>query len=61
MALPGRSRANAYKRAMGSAFDFIPSDYPDAPGVYLMKDARGRILYVGKAVSLRRRLASYFV
>ncbi len=45
---------------MGSAFDFIPSDYPDAPGVYLMKDARGRILYVGKAVSLRRRLASYF-
>lgn len=33
---------------------------PDAPGAYLMKDADGRILYVGKAKSLRKRLASYF-
>src|SRR5437660_770031 len=31
-----------------------------APGVYLMKDERGEILYVGKAKSLRSRLASYF-
>lgn len=30
------------------------------PGVYLMKDSEGRILYVGKAKNLRRRLASYF-
>src|SRR3989338_9445604 len=29
-------------------------------GVYLMKDARGKILYIGKAVNLRRRVASYF-
>lgn len=35
-------------------------DHPDAPGVYLFKDASGRILYVGKAKNLRRRLASYF-
>lgn len=34
--------------------------YPDEPGVYLFKDASGRILYVGKARRLRRRLASYF-
>ncbi len=27
--------------------------FPDAPGVYLMKDAAGCVLYVGKAVSLR--------
>jgi excinuclease ABC subunit C len=32
-----------------------------APGVYLMKDTAGRILYVGKAKNLKRRLASYFL
>jgi excinuclease ABC subunit C len=35
-------------------------DFPDGPGVYLMKDARGRILYVGKAKNLGRRVRSYF-
>jgi len=39
---------------------FSAQDYPEAPGVYLMKDGSGRILYVGKAKSLRKRLASYF-
>ncbi|MBI5742602.1 MAG: GIY-YIG nuclease family protein, partial [Candidatus Niyogibacteria bacterium] len=33
---------------------------PQTPGVYIMKGARGRILYVGKAGNLRRRVASYF-
>jgi excinuclease ABC subunit C len=37
-----------------------PANVPDAPGVYLFKDRRGRILYVGKARSLRKRVASYF-
>lgn len=33
---------------------------PSAPGVYLMKDRRGEIIYVGKAKSLRHRVRSYF-
>jgi excinuclease ABC subunit C len=33
---------------------------PDDPGVYLMKDGRGHIIYVGKAVSLKNRVRSYF-
>lgn len=33
---------------------------PDSPGVYLMKDAAGKIIYVGKAVSLKNRVRSYF-
>ncbi|HEX2860048.1 MAG TPA: excinuclease ABC subunit UvrC [Lacunisphaera sp.] len=32
---------------------------PEAPGVYLMKDRLGRIIYVGKAKSLRKRVSSY--
>ena len=34
--------------------------FPMTPGVYLMKDAAGRVLYVGKAVNLRSRAGSYF-
>ncbi len=33
---------------------------PETPGVYLMKDRLGRIIYVGKAKSLRKRVSSYF-
>ncbi len=33
---------------------------PDSPGVYLMRDAEGNILYVGKASSLHHRVRSYF-
>jgi len=38
-----------------------PDHIPDAPGSYQFKDEDGRIIYVGKAKSLRSRLSSYFV
>src|ERR1041384_6095873 len=34
--------------------------FPPAPGVYLMKDAEGRVIYVGKAKNLRNRAGHYF-
>ncbi|MFO7963545.1 MAG: excinuclease ABC subunit UvrC [Desulfobacterales bacterium] len=34
---------------------------PSDSGVYLMKDADGRVIYVGKALNLKKRLASYFI
>src|SRR3954453_8491493 len=33
---------------------------PDAPGVYLFRDPKGRVIYVGKAKSIRKRVASHF-
>ena len=35
-------------------------DFPPSPGVYLMKDIEGRVLYIGKAKCLRDRVGSYF-
>jgi excinuclease ABC subunit C len=35
-------------------------DIPDKPGCYMMRDRRGRIIYVGKAISLRKRVLGYF-
>ncbi len=33
---------------------------PDSPGVYMMKDEKGQVIYIGKAVSLKNRVRSYF-
>jgi excinuclease ABC subunit C len=35
-------------------------ELPDEPGVYLFRDTRGKVLYVGKAKSIRKRVASHF-
>src|SRR6266568_225294 len=37
-----------------------PGSIPESPGVYRFRDAHGRVIYVGKAKSLRSRLNSYF-
>ncbi|WP_281157247.1 excinuclease ABC subunit UvrC [Streptomyces sp. HYC2] len=37
-----------------------PGDVPDSPGVYRFRDEYRRVIYVGKAKSLRQRLANYF-
>jgi excinuclease ABC subunit C len=42
------------------AFRPEPGTIPDAPGCYQFKDAHGRVVYVGKAKSLRQRLGNYF-
>ncbi|MFP5332823.1 MAG: excinuclease ABC subunit UvrC [Acidimicrobiia bacterium] len=36
------------------------AEIPDQPGAYLFRDRHGRVIYVGKAKSLRKRVSSYF-
>ena len=43
-----------------STYRPAPGTIPDAPGVYRFRDAQHRVIYVGKAKSLRQRLNSYF-
>lgn len=43
-----------------STYRPAPGTVPDAPGVYRFRDVDGRVIYVGKAKSLRSRLANYF-
>jgi excinuclease ABC subunit C len=43
-----------------STYRPAPGSVPDSPGVYRFRDPAGRVIYVGKAKSLRARLSSYF-
>jgi excinuclease ABC subunit C len=59
----------AGRRAPGTSLDDVadphryrpkPGEIPESPGVYRFRDERGRVVYVGKAKSLRQRLNQYF-
>ncbi|WP_130797899.1 excinuclease ABC subunit UvrC [Streptomyces otsuchiensis] len=43
-----------------SSYRPSPGEIPDSPGVYRFRDEHRRVIYVGKAISLRSRLSSYF-
>ncbi len=47
-------------RERSARFRALVREAPEEPGVYLMKDAEGLVIYVGKAKVLRNRLSSYF-
>ena len=55
----GTSEASDPEASAESAHEKVRK-FPTSPGVYLMKDALGRVIYVGKAVNLRSRASSYF-
>jgi len=57
---PMASVTHITRRTEPAVFAFRAASYPEQPGCYLMRDASGALLYVGKAVNLRRRLSSYF-
>src|SRR5437660_643761 len=56
--------ASAVSEPTPTAGNLPPSEkvrgFPSTPGVYLMKDSLGRVIYVGKAKNLRNRAGHYF-
>ena len=57
---PADTDAAAASRDRSAAAEKVRT-FPQTPGVYLMKDAAGRVIYVGKAKNLRARAGSYFL
>ena len=39
---------------------FVPGQIPDKPGVYIFRDRFGKVIYIGKAANLRKRMSQYF-
>src|SRR6516225_97211 len=52
--------ANSVRDPSGGSPADKAKQFPAAPGVYLMKDVEGRVIYVGKAKNLRNRASHYF-
>src|SRR5581483_962939 len=55
-ALVVEDRRDAWRRAG----ERICAEAPSTPGVYILKDEAGRVVYVGKAINIRRRLRAHF-
>ena len=53
-------KASIADRSRSLASSSATQDLPDQPGVYLFRDGKGRVIYVGKAKSIRKRVASHF-
>ncbi|MEY3431949.1 MAG: excinuclease subunit, partial [Bacillota bacterium] len=45
---------------MNAIIDIKIKNLPEKPGIYLMKNAEGKIIYVGKAKDLSKRVSQYF-
>ncbi|MHB1537581.1 MAG: excinuclease ABC subunit UvrC [Solirubrobacteraceae bacterium] len=58
--MSGPRQADAEARGHGGRLAQQRRNLPDQPGVYLFGDERGRVIYVGKAKSVRKRVASHF-
>jgi excinuclease ABC subunit C len=56
---PGAEPSNASSPTPAAPGEKVRA-FPTTPGLYLMKDAQGRVIYVGKAKNLRSRASSYF-
>src|ERR1700724_159484 len=53
--------SRAYPRSsMSATLAERRRELPDQPGVYLFRDSKGKVIYVGKAKSIRKRVASHF-
>lgn len=57
---PDRTRDDIIHNRPGQQLRKKILDLPEAPGVYMYLDRRGRVIYVGKAKRLKRRVSSYF-
>lgn len=58
--VPDRTRGDITENRPGNNLRQKILNLPEAPGVYIYLDKRGRVIYVGKAKRLKRRVSSYF-
>ena len=57
---PDRTREDIFENRPGAQLRNKILNLPESPGVYMYLDRRGKVIYVGKAKRLKRRVSSYF-